>query len=304
MFVEEHLEELRRERFAPLAMVRYLQRVARHARDHMVTHPGAIRSVWSLALGFFAAAFLAAAAMALTDDRWLAYEFFLHTSLWILVAFGLVTLYIGLLRDLDGYSLSAINVPIALSLLRVTMVPGIVLLLLDHRFALATAAFGFAALTDVADGWFARRFGQITRLGTVLDPIVDVVFNLGVIGGLWFAGLVGPIVFAVAAVRYAILLVGGACLYLFVGPVRIQPTWFGRLTGVVVSALIGFLILLHASPGAWSSALMPLTRIALGVLLAATVAHVVALGWYNLKIMTGQATRRVVDEVRWGSGSR
>jgi cardiolipin synthase (CMP-forming) len=301
MFVEEHLEELRRERFAPTAVVCYLQRVARHAREHMVAHPGAIRSVWSLALGFFGAAFLAAAAMALTDDRWLAYEFFLHTSLWILVAFGLVTLYIGLLRDRDGYSLSAINVPIALSLLRVTLVPGIVLLLLDHRFALATGAFVFAAMTDVADGWFARRFGQITKLGTLLDPIVDVVFNLGVIGGLWFSGLVGPVVLAFAVLRYAILLVGGACLYLFVGPVRIQPTWFGRLTGVVTSALIGFLILLHAFPAPWSAALIPLTRIALGLLLAATVAHVVALGWYNLKIMTGQATRRVMDDVRWGS---
>jgi cardiolipin synthase len=156
-----------------------------------------------------------------------------------------------------------------------------------------------AAWTDVADGWIARRFGQVTRLGIVLDPIVDVVFNLSVIGGLWMAGLIGPVVFGFAVVRYTILLVGGTCLYLFLGPVRIQPTWFGRLTGVVVSALIGFLILLFSVDAPWSAALIPLTRTALSVLLATTVAHVVALGWYNLKIMTGQAQRRIVDDVPW-----
>ena len=50
-----------------------------------------------------------------------------------------------------------------------------------------------------------------------------------------------------------------------------------------------------------SAALIPLTRIALGVLLGSTVAHVVALGWYNLKVMTGQAQQRVVGDVRWGA---
>ena len=100
-----------------------------------------------------------------------------------------------------------------------------------------------------------------------------------------------------------ILLVGGACLYLFVGPVRVQPTVFGRLTGVILSALAGFLVVLRIAGTPRAAALVPLTQIALGVLLGSTVAHVVALGWYNLKIMTGQAGAhgRVVGDVRWGA---
>ena len=49
--------------------------------------------------------------------------------------------------------------------------------------------------------------------------------------------------------------------------------------------------------------LLPLTQIALGALLSATVLHVVALGWYNLKVMTGAARQhgRVVGDVRWGA---
>ena len=147
----------------------------------------------------------------------------------------------------------------------------------------------------------ARRWNQITRFGTVLDPIVDIVFNLSMFAGLTAAGLLPAWVLALAALRYGILLVGGACMYLFVGPVRIHPTVFGRMTGVAMSALVAFLVLLFVLRGEIVTTLTPLTEIALGVLMSLTVAQAVILGWYNLRVMTGQARARgrVVGDVRW-----
>jgi hypothetical protein len=94
--------------------------------------------------------------------------------------------------------------------------------------------------------------------------------------------------------------VGGSWLYIFVGPVRIRPTLFGRLTGVLMSTLVSLLMLLTVAPRTLAERLAPLTEIALGVLLTATVGHVVALGWYNLRTMTGRvgAEGRVVGDVR------
>ena len=303
MFVEEYLQDLRRDRFAPGALLLYARRIAQRARGEMVANPGAVRSVWSLALLYFSAAFLVAGALALSGERHLAYDFFLATSLGILPAFAFVTFFIGGLRDRDGYRLSALNVPTALTLLRAALLPGVVLFLEERQFGLAVAGYVLAALTDVADGWIARRWRQVTTLGTVLDPVVDIVFNFAILGGLWAAGLLHGWVFWVAATRYGMLLVGGAWLYIFVGPVRIQPTLFGRLTGVLMSALVALLILLTVAPHPLAERLSPLTQIALGVLLTATVGHVVALGWYNLKTMTGkvEAEGRVVGDVRWGA---
>jgi len=303
MFVEEYLQDLRRDRFAPPALLLYARRMAQRSRGEMVANPGAVRSAWTLALLFFAAAFLAAVALALAGDRHLAYDFFLTTSLGIVPAFALVTIFIGALRDHEGYRLSALNVPIALTLLRAVMLPGIVLFLEERQFGLAVACYVLAALTDIADGWIARRWRQVTTLGTVLDPIVDIVFNFAILGGLWAAGLLKPWVFAVAAARYGALLVGGSYFYIFVGPVRIQPTLFGRLTGVLMSALVALLMLLTVAPHTLAERLAPLTENALGILLIATVVHVVALGWYNLRIMTGRVEEqgRVVGDVRWGA---
>lgn len=305
MFVEEYLQDLRRQRFSPPALAHYARRVAGRVREGLYANPGAVRSIWSLALAFFAAAFVAAVPMAVAYDRRLAYDFFLDTALGIVPAFVFVTASVDLLRDRQGYRLSAINLPLALTLLRVALVPGIALFLLDGHVLLALSAFLLAAFTDVADGWTARRFKQETRLGTVLDPVVDIVFTLTVFFALSAAHLLPGWVFAIAALRYALLLVGGACLYLFVGPLTIRPTVFGRLTGVLLCALVALVMVLHAAPGAVRDSLMPLTEVALGVLLAATVVQVLLLGWYNLRVMSGATAAlppgRVVGDVRWGA---
>lgn len=303
MFIEEYLQDLRRERFSPQALVLYARRAAARLRGHMDANPGAVRSIWSIALVFFAIAFIAAAIMAISYDRHLAYDFFLGVSLAIVPAFALVTLHVGLLRDRDGFRLSALNLPIALTLLRVVLIPAITLFLVERHFLLALVTFGIAESTDVADGWIARRTGQVTMLGTVLDPLVDIVFNLWLFAALAVSGLLPAWVAWVAVARYSLLLVGGACMYLFVGPLRIQPTVFGRLSGVVMAALVAFLVLLNVPNGPLPESLMPLTQSALGVLLTATVAQVLILGWYNLRMMTGkvEAPGRVVGDVRWGA---
>jgi len=302
LFIEEYLQELRRDGFTLPAFARYARRVAGLARENLDANPGGVRAVWSVALGFFAVAFMASAAVALGLDRWLAYELLLWTSVWILLAFGAVTAGIVLLRDTEGYRLASLNTPLVLTLARVVLVPGIALLLMDHHYALALGVYMFAALTDVADGWIARRWRQITVLGTVLDPIVDIVFNFALFAGLVLAGLLPNWVFVMAAVRYGLLLVGAACLYVLVGPVTIRPTTLGRLMGVVTSALVALLAVLHLRGGHLADRLLPLTGIALGVLLAAGVLHVLALGWYNLRVMRGvvRAQGRVVGDVRWG----
>ena len=69
-----------------------------------------------------------------------------------------------------------INLPNALTLLRIFLVPFLVVVLLtkfEGREIVALAIFLLATATDFLDGWLARRRGEITTLGTMLDPIAD-----------------------------------------------------------------------------------------------------------------------------------
>jgi len=58
----------------------------------------------------------------------------------------------------------------------------------------ALGLFLTAALTDWVDGWWARRFGQISRLGRIFDPLVDKVLVCGAFVLLAMRGGVSAIV--------------------------------------------------------------------------------------------------------------
>jgi CDP-diacylglycerol---glycerol-3-phosphate 3-phosphatidyltransferase len=69
------------------------------------------------------------------------------------------------------------NLPNALTLGRIFLIPFVVVVLLTTRIAnWATWGAGLflaAAVTDMLDGYLARRRGQVTTLGRLLDPIAD-----------------------------------------------------------------------------------------------------------------------------------
>ncbi|MFN8586953.1 MAG: CDP-alcohol phosphatidyltransferase family protein [Candidatus Eisenbacteria bacterium] len=301
MFIEEHLRDLRQRRFAPRAWLTYARAVGAHVRVELLANPSAVRAIWTAALAYYGAAFAAAVVMSVVYDRDLAYHFFSGTALWMGIAFTLVTLFVGLLRDERGYRLATLNVPILLTLLRVSLIPGICLFLLERHFVMALVTYLLAALSDVFDGYLARRWRQVTRLGTVMDPMIDVVFNLAMLSGLTAAELLPRWVFWVGATRYSILVVGGAWLYLVIGPVRIRSTSFGRATGVVMTSLIATYTLLWALRSDVAMGLTRLTEIALGALLVATTVQIVLVGWYNLRVMTGAIPEHVrdVNDARW-----
>lgn len=68
------------------------------------------------------------------------------------------------------------NLPNAITLLRILLIPIFVFLLVSpssFKAAVAAIVFGLASLTDWLDGYIARRSGQITKLGMLLDPVAD-----------------------------------------------------------------------------------------------------------------------------------
>jgi CDP-diacylglycerol---glycerol-3-phosphate 3-phosphatidyltransferase len=69
-----------------------------------------------------------------------------------------------------------VNLPIALTLFRIVLVPLIMVFLISSSrvsVLIAAVIFVAASLTDWLDGRMARRWNQVTRLGTLLDPVAD-----------------------------------------------------------------------------------------------------------------------------------
>ena len=69
-----------------------------------------------------------------------------------------------------------LNLANFLTLLRIAAIPVVVVCFyspLDYARPIAAILFGLAAITDMIDGWVARKFGQMSRFGEFLDPVAD-----------------------------------------------------------------------------------------------------------------------------------
>ena len=75
-----------------------------------------------------------------------------------------------------------VRVPGLLSLARLPL--GAAFPFVVDRPALALGVLAVAGLTDIADGWYARRFGQVTPTGAAIDPVTDKLFVAMVVGTL------------------------------------------------------------------------------------------------------------------------
>lgn len=75
--------------------------------------------------------------------------------------------------DLKRIEKKDINVPNMLSLLRIFIIIPFVIFFLKERYILAGVMLAISGVSDMFDGFIARKFNCITRLGKLLDPVAD-----------------------------------------------------------------------------------------------------------------------------------
>jgi len=66
-----------------------------------------------------------------------------------------------------------LNLPMFLTILRIAAIPLVVLFFYLEMPLTASTIFGLAGLTDLIDGYLARKFHQESRFGAFLDPVAD-----------------------------------------------------------------------------------------------------------------------------------
>ena len=142
-----------------------------------------------------------------------------------------------------------LNLPNALTVLRILLVPVVVVALLDETpngDAIAAGVFALAALTDTLDGYIARSRGAITTFGKLMDPIADkllVAASLIALVSLqrldaWIAMVIIAREFAVTGLRMVAVEQG----------VVIQASWLGKTKTILQVAAIICLIAFDPAP--------------------------------------------------------
>ena len=149
-----------------------------------------------------------------------------------------------------------LNLPNALTLLRILLVPVVVVALLDETpngDAIAAGVFALAALTDGLDGYIARRRQEVTTFGKLMDPLADKLLIVAALVSLVSLGRLAAWVAMVIIARE--LAVTGLRAVAVERGVVISASWLGKLKTLLQVIAIFALILVDPTP-VWAEVLL------------------------------------------------
>ncbi len=177
------------------------------------------------------------------------------------------------------------NVPNFLTILRLFMVPAFVIAILQDgpgRFW-AAGLFVLAGLTDVLDGYLARKWNQITDFGKLADPAADKMMQLSALVCLFIMDrLPGWILIIYAAKE--LLQIAGSLRLLNINKYVVYSKWSGKIATVLLFIAITVIIVTTEQQ-------LPL-RYATWMMVICLVATVVAFFDYISTYMNIRAARR------------
>jgi cardiolipin synthase len=168
-----------------------------------------------------------------------------------------------------GQPLRPWTIPNAVGYIRLAALPVFLVIAFssgDGRDPWAAAIFWLIAAGDYVDGFLARATGQYSRMGAILDPIVDRLTILAGAAVCWHFELLPRWALVVLAAREVVTAVLAQIYLRRVGELDIN--WLGRIAVVPVMAAIFFAMISES----WVWSAMLIVGVALGVL--GTIAYI------------------------------
>ncbi len=152
------------------------------------------------------------------------------------------------------------NIPNILSLLRLVLVPCFAVVYMssmDNAGLYAGLIFLAAALTDVVDGYLARRWKQITKFGRILDPLADKLLQLTALACLMLKGIVPWPLCAIFLGKELLMILGAGFMVNRLDDV-IPSNLYGKIVSFLISATICAAIFFHKPAEKAVPALFPI----------------------------------------------
>ena len=132
-------------------------------------------------------------------------------------------------------------IPNILTTLRLVIIPFFAYSMLHtQNIWAAVALFLLSGLTDIVDGWIARRFNMITDIGKVYDPLVDKLMQITAVLCLAAKGTVPLWLICIVVLRELTMIAAGVVFY--VRKTVVHSNWYGKAATVLFYAVVLVLI--------------------------------------------------------------
>ncbi len=123
------------------------------------------------------------------------------------------------------------HIPNALTILRFILIPFIVGYLSEENYILAFVFLTISGLTDVLDGFIARKFNFITNFGKLIDPLADKATQVSVLATLTIQHIIPLWILIIVLLKECIMIAGASFLY--GKELVVSSRWYGKLSTVL-----------------------------------------------------------------------
>ena len=159
------------------------------------------------------------------------------------------------------------NIPNTLTIIRLFLIPVFILVIFSnspHSFIISMIIFIASSITDVLDGYIARKYNKVTKFGTLIDPLADKLTLLTVLFSLYIKKFIPIFILIIVVLKELTMILGGLLLYK--SNIIIPSNIFGKATTVLF--FIGILSMLISK------------KLSIIILYIALISALIALGIY------------------------
>ena len=123
------------------------------------------------------------------------------------------------------------HIPNILTILRFILIPFIVVFIALNNYIAAFIVLTISGITDILDGFIARKFNFITNFGKLIDPLADKTTQISVLVTLALKDII-PFWILIIVFLKEFLMVAGAS-FLYGKELVVSSKWYGKLTTVL-----------------------------------------------------------------------
>ena len=123
------------------------------------------------------------------------------------------------------------HIPNILTIFRFILIPFIVLNLANDKYLAAFVIFTVSGLTDILDGFIARKFNFITNFGKLIDPLADKCTQIITLATLALKNII-PMWIIIIVILKEFIMVAGAS-FLSGKELVVSSKWYGKLATVL-----------------------------------------------------------------------
>lgn len=128
------------------------------------------------------------------------------------------------------------NIPNILTMLRFVLIPFILYFLSIDNYILTFVFLTLSGITDVLDGFIARKFNFITDFGKLIDPLADKATQLLTLGALVLKNIMPLWILGLLVLKEFVMIAGASFLY--GKELVVSSKWYGKLATVLIYVAI------------------------------------------------------------------